>query len=280
VNLPSDSQNPTSNYWSLSIQRQVNNGLTVEVGYNGNRSYHLIRQSQNNPTILTATQAANTIANCITPANVTGGCEGSTPARLNPIWGARTSLETTGNGLYNGIYTQINGRTSFGLRFGANYTWSANQSDSEEFSNDSTGASDGGIASSSPQVPQDFFNRRNEWSRSVFDRPHRLTFNYTYDVPWFQSSPALLKQIFGGWRWSGFTELQSGQPFTIRIGVDALGIGTAASARPNYNPSGILIEDPVTHNLRTFAIPLDDTGIVSAPHVTSSSGAITFLRTP
>jgi hypothetical protein len=278
VNMPSDSQNPTSHYWSFSIQRQINPNYTVEIGYNGNRSYHLIRQSQNNPPVLTAAQAATTLATC-TSSNLST-CQGSTPARVNTAWGSRQSLETTGQASYNGIYTQINGRTGFGLRFGANYTFSTNLSDSEEFSNDSVGASDGGLASSSPQIPQNFFDRRNEWSRSVFDRPHRLTFNYTYDIPWFRNTSPILEHVFGGWRWSGFTEMQSGQPFTVRIGVDAAGIGTAtASSRPNYNPGGILLKDPVTGNLRTFTIPLDDTGVVTAPHVTDpTSGAITFLR--
>lgn len=284
VNLPSDSQNPTSNYWSLSIQRQIGRNYSVEIGYNGNRSYHLIRQGQANPGVLSAAKAAAVIAGCTIPASLNSptNCQDpagfpTSPSRLNSAWAGRTTLETTGKAFYNGVYTQINGRTSFGLRFGANYTWSTNLSDSEEFSNDS-GASDGGIASSSPQQPQDFFNYHNEWSRSVFDRPHRVTFNYTYNIPWIRSGPAILEHIFGGWRWSGFTEMQSGQPFTIKLGVDALGNGSTAGARPDYNPNGILIKDPVTTNLRTFVIPLDGTGIVTAPHVTSSSGVVTFLK--
>jgi hypothetical protein len=280
VNVNSDAQNPTSNYWSLSIQRQIHSNLTLEIGYNGNRSYHLIRQSQVNPPVLSAAQAASVIANC-TSANVSTNpsCQDPAPPRLNPSWGSRQTLETTGTASYNAAYLQVNARTHFGLRLGANYTWSANLSDSEEFSNDGAAASDGGLSGSSPQIPQDFFNRRNEWSRSVFDRPHRATFNYSYEIPWFQSSPMVLEKVFKGWQVSGFTELQSGQPFTIKIGVDAVGNGGAASARPNYNPGGILILDPATKNLRTFVIPVDGTGIVTAPHVTNpSTGAITFLR--
>jgi hypothetical protein len=44
VNLPSDTQNPTTNYWSLSLQRQLNSNFIVEMGYSGNRSYHLLRR--------------------------------------------------------------------------------------------------------------------------------------------------------------------------------------------------------------------------------------------
>jgi Carboxypeptidase regulatory-like domain len=280
VNVPSDAQNPTSNYWSLSIQRQIHPDFTLEIGYNGNRSYHLIRQSQVNPQVLSAAQAASVIANC-TFANVSTNpnCQDPAPPRLNPSWGSRQTLETTGTASYNSVYLQVNARTHFGLRLGANYTWSANLSDSEEFSNDGATSTDGGLSGSSPQVPQDFFNRRNEWSRSVFDRPHRVAFHYSYEIPWFRSSPVALEKVFKGWQVSGFTELQSGQPFTIKIGVDAVGNGVTTSARPDYNPGGILIPDPTTGNLRTFVIPLDGTGIVTAPHVTNpATGVITFLR--
>src|SRR5262249_27521406 len=126
------------------------------------------------------------------------------------------------------------------------------------------------IALSTPVVPQDFFNFRNEWSRSVFDRPHRFVVHYIYEVPWFSSAWAggALNRIFGGWQISGFTEAQSGQPFTIRTGVDTVGTtagGANPPGRPNFNPGGILLNDPVTGDLRTFTIPLDGTGIVTAP---------------
>ena len=94
VNIPSDTELPTSNYWSLSIQRQIRSNYTVELGYNGNRSHHLFRQSQNNPGVLTQAMADAVIANC-TSSN-TGTCQGTT-ARLIPNWGSRQSLEATGN---------------------------------------------------------------------------------------------------------------------------------------------------------------------------------------
>jgi hypothetical protein len=37
--------------------------------------------------------------------------------------------------------------------------------------------------------------------------------------------------------------------------------------------------DPVSGNFRTFGIPLDGTGIVTAPHVTNTTtGRVTFLK--
>src|SRR5262249_32094960 len=147
----------------------------------------------------------------------------------------------------------------------ANYTWSANFSDNDE----SLAVND--ITLSSPQVPQNYFDYRSEWSRSVFDRPHRFVIHYNYEIPWLKSDTAdkaVLRHIFGGWQLAGSTEWQSGQPFTIRTGADTVGTtagGTNQPGRPNFNPAGVLTKDPVEGNLRTFSTPINGTGIVVTP---------------
>ena len=60
---------------------------------------------------------------------------------------------------------------------------------------------------------------------------------------------------------NGVFDTQSGQPFTIRTGVDTNGIGTAAPARPNLNAGGAFTQDPVSNNLRTFTTPVNGTGL-------------------
>ena len=256
VNVPANSQNPTVTMWSLSVQRELGTAYVLELGYTGNRSYHQVRQSEVNPAVLTATMAAAVIA------SGSAGC-GTTPAcavqRLNPSWGPRQLLATDAKGEYHAGYVKFDKRMSRGLVLGANYTWSANFSDNDE----PFGAND--VVTSSPQVPQNFFNYRNEWSRSAFDRPYRFAIHYLYDIPWFNSAAAL-RPIFGGWQIAGFTEFQSGQPFTIRPGVDTVGTLSAGfPGRPNYNPNGIMTKDPVTGDLRTFTIPTNGTGVVVAP---------------
>jgi len=254
TNVPEDFQNPTTNFWNLSIQRELGSSSVLEMGYTGNRSYHQVRQRQVNPGVLTEAQAATVIA--------TGNPNSVTVQRVNPNWGARNLIEMTAKAEYHAAYLKFDKRLSSGLLLGANYTWSANFSDNDE----AFSATD--ISSSSPQIPQDFFNFRNEWSRSVFDRPHRFVVHYVYEVPWFSSGAAALRQVFGGWQVSGFTEYQSGQPFTIVTGVDTagvLGLNGAFPGRPNYNPNGIISLDPDTNDYRTFKTPVDGTGIVVAP---------------
>jgi hypothetical protein len=244
-------QNPTTNFWSLSIQRELGTGYVLEAGYSGNRSYHQVRQGQTNPPVLTPAQAATVIAGGTIPS--------LQDRRINPAWGSRTTIEGTAKAEYHAGYLKFDKKMSHGLMLGANYTWSANFSDNDE----SLGVAN--ITNSSPQVPQNFFNYRNEWSRSVFDRPHRFVIHYMYEIPFFSNSAAALRQVFGGWEIAGFSEYQSGQPFTIRTGVDSAGIGTTAPARPNYNPSGTITKDPDTGDFRTFVTPINGTGIVTAP---------------
>jgi len=253
INASEDIQNPTTHFWNLSVQREIRSNYIFEVGYTGNRSYHQLRQRETNPGVLTATQAAAVIAT--DNANIT-------VPRLNPNWGSRVLLETTSNAEYHAGYAKFDRRMSKGLQIGANYTWSANLSDNDE----AFTVTD--LTASTPQLPQDYFNLRNEWSRSAFDRPHRFVVHYMYEIPWFASSSAALSHVFGGWGIAGFTEFQSGQPFTIVTGVDTAGVRDLASAfpgRPNYNPNGIFKKDQVTDDLRTFTTPVDGTGIVVAP---------------
>jgi hypothetical protein len=135
-----------------------------------------------------------------------------------------------------------------GLQLGANYTFSSLMSDNDEALNVAN------LADSSPPVPQDYRNFRPEWGRSAFDRPHRFVVFYSYQTPWVGSG--LPRQILSGWEVSGTSEAQSGQPFTVRTGVDSLGDNRSDGARPNYNPAGILLPDPVEGNFRTFTSPM------------------------
>ena len=140
-------------------------------------------------------------------------------------------------------------------------------SDADEVQNVQDSTTGAGLTPSTPQIPEDFFNFRKEWSRSAFDRPHRFVVHYVYEIPWFSSSPAALREVFSGWQISGFTEAQSGQPFTIATGVDTAGVLGLATfpARPNYNPNGIISKDPVTGDFRTFSTPISGTGIGMTP---------------
>lgn len=254
VNVPTDIQNPTNHFWNFSIQRQFGQNYLAEIGYAGSRSYHLLRATDRNPGVLPE-EMANTV--------IAGGSIPSLPdRRVNSAWGQRVIIESTALSEYHALFLRIERKVANRLLFGANYTWSANFSDNDE------PLQIADIVLSSPQVPQDLFNYHNDWSRSVFDRPHRFVMHYSYEIPWFQSrtgAGSIAGRVFSNWRISGVTEWQSGQPFTIRTGVDSGGSGIPIAWRPDYNPNGIFERDPVEENLRTFKSPISGEGVFITP---------------
>ncbi len=241
VNTPEDAQNPRTEYYSFNFQRQFFRDFVLEVGYTGSRSFNGINQLQANFAVLTPAQIADAQAGRPVP--------GVQARRLNPNWGSRVLIATTARANYNAGYIDLRKRFSYGLQFGLAYTFSKLISDNDE----SLGVA--AIAGPSPQVPQDFRDiRRGERSVSAFDRPHRVVFNFVYEIPWLRGAPKWTEYLFGGWQLSGVVERQSGQPFTIVTGVDTNGNG-AGGDRPNFNPNGTFTLDPVTRNLRTFSNP-------------------------
>jgi hypothetical protein len=88
---------------------------------------------------------------------------------------------------------------------------------------------------------------------------------WNYELPFTTAAWAqnpVMKGVLKGWQLNGQMDYQSGQPFTIRTGVDTGGTGTSAPHRPDYNPGGTIALDPVTGNYRTFITPINGTGIV------------------
>lgn len=242
VNSPEDIKSPMNHMWSLSWQRELARNYVVEVGYTGALGRNGITQGQSNPAVLTPAQIA-TVQSTLSATSVPS----VQARRVFPQFGSRILIQATSESEYNAVYLSVNRRLSRGLQFGAAYTYSALYSDGDE----SLGVAS--ITASSPQIPQDYNDLDAEWSRSAFDRPHRLVVNWIYEVPWFQggwAQNAVMRTAFSGWQFSGVAQFSSGRPFTILTGVDSSGNGGGGD-RPNVG-SGRLVPDPVTDNFRTF----------------------------
>jgi hypothetical protein len=234
TNSAENTENPESRFYSLTVQREFGKYL-LEVGYSGSRGYKGINQVHVNPAILTAEQAATVRA---------GGTIPSVQSRrVNPAWGVRTLIPAYvgpgGNDVearseYNAIFVSANRRLSDGLMVNTSYTFS------KWMSNNDASLGEGGTPQSS-QRPQNMFDYEAEWTRSNFDRPHRLAVSYIWEVPGPKSG--ILGQIAGGWQLSGVTSGQSGAIFTVFTGVDSNGDANTGSDRPNINTSGTFTWD-------------------------------------
>ena len=250
VNSAEDTENPESRFFSLTMQREVGSYL-FEVGYSGSRGYKGINQIELNPALLTEEQAATVRA---------GGSIPSVQARrLSPQIGSRVTIpaytgpagsDVEARSQYDALFVAANRRLSRGLMVNTSYTFS------RWMSNNDASLGEGGTESAS-QRPQSFFDYEAEWSRSVFDRPHRLAVSYLWELPGPRSG--ILGQIIGGWQLSGVTSGQSGRPFTIWTGVDSSGDGNTGSDRPNIDPSGSFVWDKEHRNFTNngyYVVPL------------------------
>ena len=237
TNSPSDTQSPETRYYSASWQRDVANTI-IEIGYTGAHSYKGINQWDMNPSVLTAAQAA--LVASTRNANAIPGVQAR---RIFPQFGDRVvipayvgpnGVDAEARSVYNAGYISANKRLTHGVQVAASYTYSS------LFSNNDASLGEGGTTESS-QRPQSFFDIASEWSVSQFDRPHRFTSSYSWELPGPKSG--WLSEVLGGWQWTGVTSIQSGRPFTITTGVDSNGDSKVGSDRPNINPAGTFVWD-------------------------------------
>ena len=243
VNTPEEAQNPESDLFSLSVQRELGRDYVLEVGYSGSRNRYGISQDQANPAILTPEQAAS-VASTLNQNSIPS----TQLRRQHPEFGPRVLIATSAKSSYDALFASLNKRMSNGLQFGVAYTLSKLMSDGDE----SLALA---FTSSSPQIPQDYLNIDAEWSRSAFDRPHRLVANYIWEIPFLKDAENdVVRTVLGGWQIAGVTQFQAGRPFTITTGVDSNGNGGGGD-RPNFAGGCDLTPDAESGDLRTFQDP-------------------------
>ncbi|HEY0048376.1 MAG TPA: TonB-dependent receptor, partial [Pyrinomonadaceae bacterium] len=120
-------------------------------------------------------------------------------------------LRSNGYSDYHGAQFSLTKRLSHGLQFNVAYTFSK----SIDIMSSDPGSTAGG---GKPDVPNTGFiaqgdarNVNNNRGLSDFDRTHRFSTNFVYEIPSFGSANRFLT----GWSISGFFQAQSGTPFTI-----------------------------------------------------------------
>jgi hypothetical protein len=209
---------PVVEQFAFQFQRELTRNWVLTTGLVSTKGTALFQTLDGNPTLATT--------------NNFGGAA-SPVVRVNPARGPIRHRANAASSIYHSWQTSIEKRLSQNFAIGAHYTWSAFIDDASEIFNPSVA---GEIA-----VPQDSFNRRADRGRSTYDRPHRFTTNFTYELPFLRKQESAAGRIFGGWMISSLLSFQSGPPFTPlngsdpgrRLsGIDAL-VGT--SIRPNLN---------------------------------------------
>ena len=200
--IPFENNLPMVLSYNLTAQREVTPGLSVELGYVGNRGYNQPYNRQ-----LMASQPGT-------------GLQG---VPLFQKFGrtATTTLRAYGvDSFYNSLQASVEKRLSRNIAFTAAYTWSR--------SIDYT-SNNGGLGN--PIVLE--FNK----AVSDFDRTHSFTLSHTVDLPFGRGQKYLNKGpaavILGGWQANGIFQAFSGRPFSVTMSNAQLNGGPNNAQRPD-----------------------------------------------
>ncbi len=269
--------------WNFGIERQVSNSTLIEVNYSANRSVHLpwnfkpltrgnrnfigaadrekwgtsgLEQLVPNPFQYLFTQVPGMPAPIFSePDSIYND---STVPRLNVLRpfpqfdGTFAGLPFfAASGSYNSLQVRFERRTSHGLSFTGNYTFSKFITTSDEGANAWMGKLQGGS-------PQDLNNLAAEKSISGNDTPHRLAFAVIYELPLGRGRllgnhmNRGLEAVIGGWRVTSFTTLQTGQPLDVRTYHNHLSDGRQRPDLTGHPCSGASVDAVVAGTARYF----------------------------
>jgi hypothetical protein len=102
-------------------------------------------------------------------------------------------------------------RYSHGIEFNVSYTYSKSMDNGSADPGSTAGGGKPDLPNVGFTAQGNAFDTRANYARSDFDRPHRFSVSYVYDLPRFGSD----SRVARGWKISGFFQAQSGTPFTI-----------------------------------------------------------------
>ncbi|MDQ3653235.1 MAG: carboxypeptidase regulatory-like domain-containing protein [Acidobacteriota bacterium] len=235
--------NPYYQRYSAGLQRELPYNLIVDVSYVGSKGTRLFIQEDLNPQVPAALRSAIPAGypNCAQGTNVTGAqATAQFPTgTLCPLSGRLDNLQGTRNTRTNGgSSTYHSGQLEVRRRFADNFTITGAYTFSKLIDN----ASDVfgiGVATTTANsaVPSILGGERLDRGVGNFDRPHRASFTYVYEIPFFREQRGFVGRALGGFQISGVTSFESGVPYTIFNGLDADSIGGGLD-RPDFNPNG------------------------------------------
>ncbi|MCI0349295.1 MAG: TonB-dependent receptor [Acidobacteriales bacterium] len=209
---------PYADQFSFDIQRQIGANNSFRIGWVATKGTGLFQSLEGNP-VLT--------------------CQTGTCPRVDNFQGVIRVRANTGSSIYHSLQTSFDRRLSRGLNGGVHYTYSSFIDDASEVFNPSS------AEVATMQNPLDP-NKTGERARSTYDRPHRISTNIRYELPFMRTQQGFVGRVVGGWTVATLMTFQSGSPFTVLNGLDPgqllRGSLVGNAIRPNFAP-GVTAEE-------------------------------------
>jgi len=224
LTVPRNFKAPNTQQWNLTIQRALGKDWVFEAGYVGTHAIHL-RETRTSiqARLATAANPLTVTAEDGTPFQITESTVANGVARsaLKGVngYGGFQLFANDAYSHYHSLQLTLSRRWEAGYFQGA-YTWSK--------STDATSSGNTALNTAFNDETDLKFSR----GLSDFDRTHRLTVSYRYDLPFFSHAEGLQHTLLGGWSLSGITIFQSGTPFSVTdsaAGNAYLGPGLASA---------------------------------------------------
>ena len=248
--------------WNLTLQHQISNSLTFQLGYVGQHGTHLLNFAD--LTQLVGLNASGTLARPGEPIvsrvagpYLGGGAAGSLYAADNAALGGVSNIAganmSNSNQRYDALQAVLQKRMSNGLQAQVAYTFSKCLSNSPGYFGTGWGSSNA-LSSGGQPGWQNTYDGRADWGPCYFDQTHIVTSYVTYQLPFGRGkqfghdmNPAL-SAVVGNWEIGGIVTLHTGNALTLNEfgGWGAFngdpsntnGIGAYfLSARPNCSSS-------------------------------------------
>jgi hypothetical protein len=209
-----------SNQWSFTVQRQFAGNTTLQVGYVGQKSTHLMVPMPYFQRELLPD--GSTVGSPYLSGN---------PTLYNEI-SQISGTASNGNQEYNALQAVLSKRLSNGLEYSVAYTYSKCMTDSSGY----YGSWGGQTTPTSPYF-QNLYDQKAEWGPCYYDVTHLLSSYATYDIPFGRdrqfgkSLNPVVNAVAGDWQVNAIVTLHTGYALTTS-GPDASGTNSRG-ARPD-----------------------------------------------
>jgi hypothetical protein len=182
--MASNLHNPLTQQWNVDVQRELPLGLVLTLAYVGTRGERLFTNQDFNP-----------------PVGF-----GTGYIYANPNFGEIGIRTNAGDSWYSSGQAEVE-RKFHTLVLRAAYTYSKFMDDTSDIVVTTGGSS----------YSQDLTNQHSDWGPSSFDRRHRFTVAYVWQVPYFHRN-AFLRALTDEWDSSSLATIESGTPNSVEIG--------------------------------------------------------------
>jgi hypothetical protein len=199
-----DIDQPFSQQWHVTLERDLGHHLVTEVGYIGSRGHNL--PFYGDPNVVPSEYGADGVKRLVRGAGL-----------RFPSWGRIRTRTNVARSNYKGLTLGVNKRYAAGWQLQGSYTlgksndtWSGGQIGGSDFDNGAGSATD-------------WYDPEYEYGPSNYDIRHNFVLNGVYQLPFGQSLTGVAGVLAKGWNIGGVFQATSGVPMTPFLSYDQVG---------------------------------------------------------